>query len=435
MVPRGTRPTVGSEKRSLRSRYLPTDGRERGFALRGGLCYRRDVATVVLSYKLKLFPTSNKADTLALLTRLFCRSHAVATQHMAEMDEPRIPSCKGLGEFAGRAYRRAAIDYSRCLSAHRASVKTATKQAYRDCLTALQGTKKRGTKEQKAIAQAAGRQAAEQWDGKFKPPFLKAELIDAAQVQEPRHATSFDLWIMVQGVGKLYIPAKKHRAVNRALRYPGATLCEQGEIFRSSRGAWYVRVGVKIPLPEVTQPRGWIGVDIGVRAAVTRSDGYRGPDLRPVLNRQRARKANDQHRGVVRRVETSSQRQLLSKEARRVVSVAQRTGRGVAVEDPARLIRWKAHAARFFGTRVALLASLVGVTVCSVAPPYTSTDCSACGAAQGFRQKEMFRCLHCGKTRNADFNASVNISHRATYDSCTSHHGSLSLCPGGGKAE
>ena len=348
------------------------------------------MATVVLSYKLKLFPTSNKADTLGLLTRLFCQTHAVATQLMGEMAEPRIPSCKGLGEFKGRAYRRAATDYRRSLKA----------------------------------ARKTGRL--------FKAPTLRAELIDAAHIQAPRQAKGFDLWVMVQGVGKLYVPAKKHRAVNRALALPGATLCEQGEIFRKNE-KWYCRVGVKVPLPDEQKTTEFIGVDIGVRAAVTRSDGYQGPDLRPILKRSRDRRAMLQKHGVDESREISPQRQVLAHEARRVVSVAQHTGRGVALEDPKRLIRWKAHAARYFATRVALLASLTGVAVVLIAPPYTSITCSRCGSVEKRqRHREMFRCWHCGYTQNADFNASRVIAKRARRVSCASRHGSLSLSPGGG---
>lgn len=341
--------------------------------------------SVTLSYKLKLYPTQNKADTLALLSALFGRLHAECTDAMRETE--KCPSTKGCGEFVGRAYRRAFTDWRR--------------------------TRKAG----------------------HEPGTLKAELIDAAQVQMPRHAKSFDVWVMVQGVGKLYIPAKKHRALNRTLALPGATLCEQGEVFRKN-GKWYCRVAVKVPLPETNPVTEWIGCDVGVRTSVSRSDGYRGPDLRPVLKRQRNRRAMDQKRGIDRGVETSPQRQLLAKEARQVVSVAQRAGRGVAVEDPSRLIRWKSHAARYFGTRVALLAALVGVAATVVSPPYTSITCPTCGFVERKqRHKEMFRCWQCGYTQNADFVAAQNVCHRATYASCTSHHGSLSLLPGGGKVE
>ena len=365
-----------------------------GLLLFLSLRYTLHVATeTVLSYKLKLFPTSNKADTLALLSGLFRRLHSVATQSIVDMERPRIPSCKGTGEFNGRATRRAFTDFRRSLKASRKTGKP------------------------------------------FTAPTLRAELIDAAQVQTPRQATSFDLWVMVQGVGKLYVPAKKHRAINRALAFPGATLCEQGEVFRKN-GKWYCRVGVKVPLPETQPVKEWIGVDIGVRAAVTRSDGYQGPDLRPVLKRSRDRRATLQQQGRDESRGISPQRQVLAYEARRVVSVAQRSGRGIALEDPKRLIRWKGHAARYFATRVALLASLTSVAVALIAPPYTSITCSCCGSVEKRqRHREMFRCWHCGFTHNADINAARVIAKRARRVSCASHNGSLSLCPGGGNVE
>ena len=68
-------------------------------------CYSLCVQSVVLSYKLKLYPTQNKADTLALLSGLFRRLHTDCTLQMAGMEQPRIPSCKGKGEFVGRAYQ------------------------------------------------------------------------------------------------------------------------------------------------------------------------------------------------------------------------------------------------------------------------------------------------------------------------------------------
>jgi len=119
-----------------------------------------------LSYKLKLYPTRNKADCLAGLSGAFRCAHREATLQMSMADRPRIPSCKGPGEFVGRAYRRAAADFHK------------------------------------------GRKAARVTHRPFVPPTLKAELIDAAQVQEPRQAKGFDLWVMIQGVGKfIFLPA------------------------------------------------------------------------------------------------------------------------------------------------------------------------------------------------------------------------------------
>lgn len=354
--------------------------------------YTFTVQVVNLSYRLKLYPTVNKADTLALLSSLFQREHAACTTVLSQ-EGGRLPSTKGMGEFIGRAYRRAFIDYRR--------------------------TTKAG----------------------HTPGFLKAELIDSAEVQQPRTARGFDLWIMLRGTtttpgrkGGFYIPAKKHRAINRTLALPGAKLNESAEVFRKN-GKWHARVSVAVPLAEVQAPTEWIGCDIGARAAVTRSDGYQGPDLRPILKRQRNRRAMDQKRGIDRRVETSPQRQVLAREARRTVLVAQKSGRGIALEDPKRLIRWKGHAARYFATRVGLLAALVGVSVALIRPAYTSITCSRCGwVEKRQRHKETFRCWRCAFTHNADQNASRNIRHRA-YRVTAISHGSLSLSPGGAEAD
>lgn len=344
----------------------------------------------VLSYKLKLFPTQNKADTLALLSGLFRRLHSVATQSI--VDTGQYPTSTGKGEFTGRAYRRAWTDYKRGKKAARAQKKS------------------------------------------FVAPTLKAELIDAAHVQAPRTVTSFDLWVMIQGTSTnqnragFFIPARKHRAINRTLALPGATLCEQGEVFRKNN-KWYCRVGVKVPLPEVQPVKEWIGCDVGVRRAVTCSDGYQGPDLRPILKKQRDRRALDQQQGRDRSYEMSPQRQAQAKDARALVSRARRSRRGIGLENPDRLLGWKQWSARFFAKRVLLLSVVAGVSVRLCDPPYTSLTCSCCGSRDTYRHKTQFRCLTCRFTANADQNASRNIRHQVSRVSCESQNGSLRLVP------
>ncbi len=351
------------------------------------------VQSVNLSYKLKLFPSVNKADTLALLAALFQRAHADCTTLMRQ-GEGRLPSTKGLGEFIGRAYRRAYIDYRR--------------------------TTKAG----------------------HTPGALKAELIDAAEVQQPRKATGFDLWIMLRGTttsrgqnGGFYVPANRHRAINRTLALPGAKLNESAEVFRSAKGRWYARVSVSVPLAEVQAPQGWIGCDVGVRAAVTRSDGYQGPDLRPILKRQKQRRADQQRVGLDRSYTMSPQRQALAHEARKAISVSLRSRRGISLEDPAQLPRWKQWSAKFFAQRILLLAAVVGVPVRLLRPAYSSLTCSRCTSRDTFRKKTCFRCHRCGFTHNADINGARNLASGAYVITDVSHGSrSLSSLPSGGGA-
>jgi Putative transposase DNA-binding domain len=335
----------------------------------------------VLGYKVKLYPNRVKADMLALLTHEFQRLHDDALKRLSDGYPAKAPSLKGLaqaghGEFRQRATRRAVL--------------------------ALQ-------RQRKALGKAK----------KLCPfpaplPALKAELLDAAEVQQPRRARSYDYWVHVEGLSRecqMYLPAKAHAALNRALTLPGARLGTSAEIFRRD-GQWYARVSVYVPKPATMPAHGVIGCDVGVRAAVTYSDGRQTKGLHRVIRTQRDRLAGRQRQATTRQKHgLSHQCQVLAREARRCVTLAAKTGRGVALEDPSRLIRWRQHAARFFAKRVGLLASLHGVPVALVNPPYTSLTCSKCGSRDSFRYRRMFYCYACGHTTNADRNASVNIAH------------------------
>jgi hypothetical protein len=347
------------------------------------------VQAVILSYKLKLFPTRAKAETLALLAALFARHHTACTTVLRE--EGRPPSTAGMGEFIGRAYRRAWIDYRRITKAG------------------------------------------------HTPGALKAELIDSADLQLPKRARSFDYWILLKGTkDKLYIPARGHRALNRTLALPGAVLNTgtKGSAFvLRKNGKWYAYVTVSVPLKEVQAPQEWLGCDIGARAAVTRSDGYQGPDLRPLFRRDNERKRNHAYQGLDRQRPMSPSRQVIAREARKAVTVCLRSGRGISLEAPKQLVRWKKHAARFFGERVRLLAAIYGCAVQEINPAYTSVTCSRCGLVnRHMRHKESFRCHRCGLTVNSDFNAALNVCHRA-YRVTAVSHGLLSLSPGGVDAD
>src|SRR5262249_40052736 len=79
------------------------------------LCYAICVYFITVSYKLKLFPTANKANTLGLLTALYARLHTECTTVLRE--GRRCPSTKDRGESVGRAYRRAFTDWRRARKA------------------------------------------------------------------------------------------------------------------------------------------------------------------------------------------------------------------------------------------------------------------------------------------------------------------------------
>lgn len=336
---------------------------------------------VALSYKLRLHPSRVKSEMLALLCAHFGREHARAVPrvlaHWWNAGKPSMKgfSTKGEGEFAERAVRRAAQDLARTLKSCRRT------------------------------------------GSDVRIPTLRAEMMDNVKAQRPRYARRFQVWFHIEGLSascQMYLPANLHRAVNRALALPGAKLANSATIFRKN-GKWYATVYVHVPFAEPYQPHGFIGADVGVRKSVCTSDGRRGRDLRPVLRRMRDRNADRQRRGCEKITNGFSfQRSLLSGEARRIVSVARKSGRGVAVEDPSRLVRWRMHAARFFGERVKLLCQIAGVPVVLVPPAYTSQTHARCGSREStVRHGELLWCAACRSLEDADVNAAKQISAMA----------------------
>ncbi|NUR96287.1 MAG: IS200/IS605 family element transposase accessory protein TnpB, partial [Kribbellaceae bacterium] len=111
--------------------------------------------------------------------------------------------------------------------------------------------------------------------------------------------------------------------------------------------------------------------------------------------------------------------------AKCIVTEAERTGRGIALEDlggirgrvrlrrPQRvtLHTWAFHQ---LGQYIAYKAKQAGVAVVHVDPAYTSQECSACGyvAKSNRPNQAIFCCRSCGFAEHADRNAARNIGTR-----------------------
>jgi putative transposase len=116
------------------------------------------------------------------------------------------------------------------------------------------------------------------------------------------------------------------------------------------------------------------------------------------------------------------------------VTEAQRTGRGIALEDltgiRARVRlrkpqRVTLHSWAFaqLGQHIAYKAALAGVPVVYVDPAYTSQTFSSCGHASKKNRPDQatFRCTSCGFAEHADVNAARNIAARGAADWAVSH--------------
>jgi putative transposase len=201
-------------------------------------------------------------------------------------------------------------------------------------------------------------------------------------------------------------------------------------------GKWYLYTTCDVPEVEATCPSEFLGVDLGIVNIATTSDGQRHAGKH--LNRARHR--NRGLRAKLQRAGTKSAKRLLKhrrrKErrfaadinhciAKRIVAKAERTGRGIALEDlrgirgrvrlrkpqRATLHSWAFHQLAYFVTYKARRA---GVVVVQVDPAYTSRACSVCGHVHKDNRPDQarFYCRSCGFAGHADWNAARNIALR-----------------------
>jgi IS605 OrfB family transposase len=210
---------------------------------------------------------------------------------------------------------------------------------------------------------------------------------------------------------------------------------ESDLVFRD--GMWFLMATVEVSEPEVSEPSGWLGVDLGIVNIATTGDGVRAAGRR--LNRYRTRMRALRRKLQTRR--TTSARRALKRLRRRearftadvnhvlskqLVTTAQRTGRGIGLEDltgirlRARLRkprRVDLHSWAFaqLGQFLAYKATRAGVPLVHVDPRDTSRRCAECGHVDKRNRpsQALFRCRHCDHTANADHNASRNIGHQA----------------------
>ncbi|MEU7854176.1 transposase [Nonomuraea sp. NPDC049141] len=213
------------------------------------------------------------------------------------------------------------------------------------------------------------------------------------------------------------------------------------------RGVWLLQVALTLPQPVVRKPvGGFLGVDQGVANLAVTSDrvvlpgpALPGPiggnghvrTLRDRRHRQRRRlqkKGTSAARRVLRRLSGREHRMMTDLNhqiSKFVVREAERTGRGVALED-LRGIRGRVRAHRFqrrtlhgwaFAQQIAFTrykAARAGVDFLLVDPAYTSQGCPECGwvARANRPARGWFVCTRCGLAGHADHIAARNIATR-----------------------
>jgi IS605 OrfB family transposase len=202
-------------------------------------------------------------------------------------------------------------------------------------------------------------------------------------------------------------------------------------------GTWYLYATVEAPQAPLAEPvNGFVGVDMGIVNIATTSDG----DMSAGTRLNRYRKRQQRLRARLQGKKTSSARRLLKKRRRkearfaadinhqiskRIVAEAQRTGRGIAVEEltgiRARVRlrkpqRVAVHSWAFaqLGVFLGYKAQAAGVVFVEVDPAYTSQTCHVCGWVdkRNRRSQSEFECGRCGFVGHADHNAAKVLATR-----------------------
>lgn len=179
-----------------------------------------------------------------------------------------------------------------------------------------------------------------------------------------------------------------------------------------------------------------IGCDFGIVNILTDSDGtvHSGAKVEQIHRTFSHRRRNLQRKST--RAATRKLKQISGKQAnfqrtenhrisKQIVSVAKRTGRGIAIEDLThireRVSANKKHRTRLSNWGFAQLrayitykAQLAGVRVYAVDPRNTSRQCEKCGCIdkKSRQTQSLFLCISCGYIQDADKNAARNIRVR-----------------------
>lgn len=181
---------------------------------------------------------------------------------------------------------------------------------------------------------------------------------------------------------------------------------------------------------------GWLGVDLGIVNLATTSDGDHsvgdkviGFRKRHLRLRKRLQKKNTKSAKRLlkkrSRIETRFAADVNHRISKKIVTEAQRTGRGIALEDltgiRARVRlrkpqRVALHSWAFsqLGSFLGYKALLNGVPLVYVDPAYTSQTCHACGNVDRKSRIDQatYKCCACGVVAHADVNAALNIADR-----------------------
>lgn len=352
------------------------------------------------SYKLRLYGTKSKFEDLRWSAYQYTKLTNAFIEHLYFNDNIRFYSTTGLGTLGNQA-------------------------------------------QQKALGIVKSKKTNEKENNHKKSIPVLGKQICFANIQKQsssshfNYKVNFGLSFVDERSKSRHIFAKGTNPLKEALKQ-GWTLSNQCEIqYEEKRKCWYVYVFVSKEVQQAVPQFKSVGIDVGIRQIIATSEGFIGNSISKRLkrlNQSKKEKARQlslaKNRKDSQLVEKLSKnltknkqinktviKQLLDKEAKRMIARGSKTSSNLVVEDPKVLAnlrgskglrRW---ARTYFAYRLQVLSKENGVLVVFTNPAYTSISCPKCGCKdKQNRDKLVFHCIKCGHKDHADINGAINLS-------------------------
>jgi len=202
-------------------------------------------------------------------------------------------------------------------------------------------------------------------------------------------------------------------------------------------GTYFLHITQNREAPATTETGGVLGVDLGIVQIATDSDGqaFSGGKVKGVRAHYHSRRQTLQAVGTksakcrlrqVKRRESRFQADTNHVISKTLVAKAATSCKALSLENLTGIreritvrheSRYQHHSWAFYQLRqfVSYKAAAAGVPVVLVDPRNTSRTCHLCGHCEKANRQSQasFLCCSCGFSCNADWNAAVNIAHRA----------------------
>jgi transposase len=265
---------------------------------------------------------------------------------------------------------------------------------------------------------------------------------DLCHIQDSKNSSSFDLWIRLGSIFgnrfSLILPSHKHRQYNK-LHNKGYTLSKSLTLyFNKEQNRFYANLFFQKQVEDTPKKSNKsLGIDLGRNKLFACSDGrFLGTEItEKIQDLLRKKKHSKNYNQALRSLKDYIDCKIKKLNLHDYQTVVMedlinmnhkiRQERRMNKSQRAEQAHWNL---RQVYRRIQDICEENRVHLIKVPPAYTSQRCSSCGAIhRSSRQGEVYKCISCGYTCDADYNASKNILHLGLVEEPTVPQGQKQL--------